>query len=192
VNASLPDRESELKSCRAGIEEAFRSLLEAAARLVQGSGDAAQARALADSLRSALADGRRYAAAYADNNLASHSDYFLRYIMMREAEFSVLEELLGQAEKAGGAQGCEAACAYLRGCAQRVSAESDLTEDRRLLTQLRDTLGQLPMPAGRAEFLRQAALFACADSLHEMVSIKESFVDSLSDEQRRRYWAAAE
>ena len=51
-----------------------------------------------------------------------------------------------------------------------------------------ETMRQEPLPVSREEFESRAILYHILMDLEEFLIFKRRFVESLSDEQRRRYW----
>lgn len=126
---------------------------------------------------------------YAGNTFASHTEYYIRYIDMRERQCRILQGLHRELGKIRTMPVQAAVIADFIEYMKRYVLEHNVP--RRQIERLRQTAESFhsaPLPATREEFEGRAVLYHILTDLEEFLMLKKRFVESLSERQLKVYW----
>jgi len=189
INLWMPDDRRKFIRSANDLEETMRGLLQKYAGVLRGEGGLEGTGEILDSFLSQIQKSTRRAYLYAGNNFASHADYYIGYMTMRETEYSILKDIgkqlsnftLVTAESRRIAR-------YLTHIAEAVHIEHPIENTAERLADVKQTIDNAPLPETREVFREQSVLFAVTELLAEMLEVKRDFISSLTEQQRAIYW----
>lgn len=142
-----------------------------------------------DKLQADIFAGRKQAFAYMNNTFFQESKYFIAYMNMREQQTVVLREIYKKIINVRTIPPQTQQVAALLYETAVSFGESNNAID--LLDRLDKVLQQMKsaaLPATREEFEDRAVLYGILVDLEYFLQLKKEFVDTLTEEQVRRYW----
>ncbi len=124
-----------------------------------------------------------------NNSFFQETQYYIKYMEMRKQQCEVLREIY---EKIIGLTTVPDQAYLVADFIKEISsslAESNnakklIEEEEQLLARLKDT----PLPITREEFEDRAILYMILKDFRIFLKMKESFAESLTEEQKRKYW----
>jgi len=203
LNLYIPSNVRHIRSMQHIIEEDLRAILSALAkRIVAGDTSGLEARlnkgyvinpecdeSCLARLKEHIDKGLEQAYTNMNNALFAETRYYIEYMEMRRQQYKILKEMFEKANKLTMAtvQAYELAAFIM----EIVTTLSE-TENAKGLLEMEDELlakyKESPLPASREEFENRAVLYVILMDLRMFLKIKEEFADSLTEEQKRKYW----
>lgn len=124
-----------------------------------------------------------------NNALFAETRYYIEYMEMRRQQYKILKEMF---EKAAKLTMVTPQAYDLAGFIMDIANTLSETENAKGLLKIGDELlvkyKESPLPATREEFENRAVLYVILTDLRIFLKIKEEFADSLTQEQKEKYW----
>lgn len=129
--------------------------------------------------------------AYSHNNnsFQSHPGYYVDYFEMRLNQCHILHNLHNEMKKIRNLpRQAKLIADYILYLVEYVVERNAPQEQIEKLEGIFEAMKQEPLPVSREEFESRAILYHILMDLEEFLIFKKRFVESLSDDQRKRYW----
>lgn len=189
LNLYMPGKGNEIRAMQRTLEEDLRKVLLRMSEYIRKEDRSDYTGACFDRLQEDISAGKRQAFAYMNNTFFQESEYFIVYMNMREQQTMVLRDIykkiigvrmiLPQAEQVSVLI-YEIAVSFGE-CNNAADLLDRLSE---ILRGMKDS----PLPVTREEFEDRAVLYGILMDLEYFLRLKKEFVDSLTEQQVRRYW----
>ena len=187
-NLYIPSNVHEIRKKQHEIEEGLKIVLFAIANNLRKRDEFAGLKEL-EELNNYIDKGINKAYTNMNNTFFQESRYFIEYMEMRKRQYFVLLEILEKIEKLSiKTIQSEMIADFVVTIANTLS-ESQNT--RGLIKMQEDLLLEFKkseLPKTREEFENRAILYVLIINLNIFLNIKKNFVDSLSSEQKEKYW----
>ncbi|MEZ3508086.1 MAG: hypothetical protein K1W10_14260 [Lachnospiraceae bacterium] len=190
LNLYMPGKGTEIRAMQRTLEEDLQRVLLRMSEYIRKEDRSDYTGACFDKLQEDISAGKRQAFAYMNNTFFQESEYFIVYMNMREQQTMVLRDIYKkiisvrtipvQTEQVSVLL-YETAVSFGE-CNNAVDLLDRLSE---ILRGMKDS----PLPVTREEFEDRAVLYGILMDLEYFLRLKKEFVDSLTKEQIRRYWA---
>jgi len=140
-------------------------------------------------LKEHINDGLKQAYTNMNNALFSETRYYIEYMEMRRQQYKILKEIFEKASKLTvvTAQAHEIAT-FIMKIVDTLSESENAKGLIAMLDELLSRFKESPLPKERAEFENRAVLYVILTDLRMFLKIKEEFADSLTKEQKEKYW----
>lgn len=190
VNRRMSTRETEFLNDKIQIEACMQFLLKQYAGVIRKQdAEEEQIPETLTRLEESIESGTQNATSFANNELSETSQYYLKYIAMRRAEALILKDVYAVIAYIQNADpSVPYLSAYLEVLSRSVSVEQPLKEAGEAQQTLQKSLDEEALPKTKEELQDRSAVFFIKQSLEEMISNKQEFIASLSEEEKKRYW----
>lgn len=126
---------------------------------------------------------------YQNNNFAAHHDYYLYYFEMRLGQCHMLDSLHAEMKKIRTVpKQAEVVADYMVYLAEYVLEKNVPDAQMKRLQEIFEEMKKVEMPKSREEFESQALLYHILMDIEEFLNYKISFIEDLSEKQRKEYW----
>lgn len=126
---------------------------------------------------------------YQNNNFAAHHDYYLYYFEMRLGQCHMLDSLHAEMKKIRTMpKQAEVVADYIDYLAEYVLEKNVPDEQMERLQDIFEDMKKEEMPGSREEFESRALLYHIMMDIEEFLNYKISFIEDLSERQRKEYW----
>ena len=189
LNLYMPGKGKEIRAMQSALEEDLRTVLLRMSEYIMKVDRSDYTGACFDKLQADIFAGRKQAFAYMNNTFFQESKYFIAYMNMREQQTVVLREIYKKIINVRTIPPQTQQVAALLYETAVSFGESNNAID--LLDRLDKVLQQMKsaaLPATREEFEDRAVLYGILVDLEYFLQLKKEFVDTLTEEQVRRYW----
>lgn len=189
INWRMPTKENEFKQDMSDIEHSIENMLNTFAEILRGNDRTLQESGthLKD-LEQALDNGMENAYTFANNNLSSHAQYYMKYISMRKTDALILYKLYLYMQKLDGPTVLSGQLADLMDCVGHAAAiEHPMDEACEKAALLSRSLSKAPIPSTKNELSDITIIHLMKECLEEMLEAKQQFIKALSDEEYKRY-----
>ncbi len=194
INRRMPSKEKEFIEDRRKIEEDMIFLLKQYAIYLKSdqSMDDRIPQALND-LKQAVESGLDHATVFANNELSDTSEYYLKYISMRQSEVMILQDIYAVLALITRTDPAVIPLAeYIEVLAKCVSVQQPLSPAGSAQQKLHKVLESEDLPATKEQLTDRMAIFYISESLEQMISVKLEFMTAITEEEKKRYWQNCE
>jgi len=141
--------------------------------------------ALEKKLRELMEEAREYQ----DNTFESHHDYYLDYFEMRLEQCRMLNSLHYEMKKIRTMpKQAKVIADYIAYLADRIAEKNVAKDQLESLNRIFADMKKEELPKSREEFESRALLYHTLMDIEEFLKCKISFVENLSERQRKEYW----
>lgn len=193
LNLYMPGKGKEIRAMQRTLEEDLRRVLLRMSEYVGKEDRSDYTGACFDKLQADIASGVKQAYAYMNNTFFQESKYFIAYMNMREQQTMVLRDIY---KKIMSIRTIPPQTEQVAALIYEVAVTfGESNNARELLTKLSEALQRMkdsPLPVTREEFEDRAVLYGILMDLEYFLQLKKEFVDSLTEEQVKRYWGEKE
>ena len=189
LNLYIPNNRRQISREQKMIEEDLRELLSDMAKWLLMTDKSGYKKDCFSSIENHIAQGLSHAYTNMNNSFFQETEYYIRYIEMRKQQSEVLKEIKDKIMNLVfvPVQAYDVA-AFIKKIvdtlAESNNAKELLAKEEELLLKLK----QSPLPATREEFEDRAILYMVLKDFRIFLKMKETFADSLTEEQKNRYW----
>lgn len=189
LNLYIPGNVQLIRNRQKGIEDSLKLVLSQMADEIETEHPQDYDSRLLDQLKEHIDEGLLQARRNSSNTLFQESGYFVGYMEMRNEQYYILREIY---EKINGlsmvtSQSHQVA-SFIRNIVKTLSESQNtralLQEEERLLKEFKEN----PLPVTREEFELRAVLYVVLMNFRIFLKRKKRFVDSLTVEQKEKYW----
>lgn len=126
---------------------------------------------------------------YQNNNFAAHHDYYLYYFEMRLGQCHMLDSLHAEMKKIRTVpKQAEVVADYMDYLAEYVLEKNVPDAQMERLQGIFEDMKKEEMPESQEEFESRALLYHIMMDIEEFLNYKISFIEDLSERQRKEYW----
>lgn len=126
---------------------------------------------------------------YQNNNFAAHHDYYLYYFEMRLGQCHMLDSLHAEMKKIRTMpKQAEVVADYMDYLAEYVLEKNVPDAQMERLQGIFEDMKKEEMPESQEEFESRALLYHIMMDIEEFLNYKISFIEDLSERQRKEYW----
>lgn len=188
MNMHIPSVEGKLCEDITRIEETMKRVLNDMAACLREPLESKQDTRLVTDLGEALGQGRERALLEASNHPDGKVTYFLRYMDMRNSQYELLRHMgkYIQRIKLKNEQS-EMAARLTDYVAAQVSEPNTKEAALSGLVEYREKFRTMELPRTRDEFENRASLYEYVNDLESLISVKRSFVSSLSESEKQKF-----
>ncbi|MBW8384139.1 MAG: aromatic acid exporter family protein [Youngiibacter sp.] len=188
MNMHIPSVEGQLCEGIKLIEENMQKVLKDMAACLRKPLDAKQDGSLIADLGTAVGQGRETALLEASNHPDGKVTYFLRYMDMRNSQYELLKNMgkYVQRVRYGNAQS-EMAAMLTDYVAAQVSEPNTKEAALTGLEEYRVIFRAMELPKTREEFENRASLYEYVNDLENLISVKRSFVEALTESEKQKF-----
>jgi len=187
-NLYIPGNVHEIRKKQYEIEEGLKKVLFAMARNLRKMNDFEGIKEL-EELNKYIDKGIDKAYTNMNNTFFQESRYFIEYMEMRKRQYFVLNEIL---EKIGKLSIRTIQSEKIADFVETIADSLSESQNTRGLIKMQEELllefKKSELPKSREEFENRAILYVLIINLNIFLNIKKNFVDSLSLEQKKKYW----
>lgn len=201
LNLYIPSNVNQIRTKQHIIEQDLKSILSAlAVRLIAGdkSEELQDGKLIINTdcdekclvlLKEHIDAGLKQAYTNMNNVLFQETRYYIEYMEMRKQQYKILKDMFEKADKLSMVtpQSYDVAAFIMEivnTLSETENAKGLLEKEDRLLAKFKESA----LPASRKEFENRAVLYVILMDLRMFLKIKEEFADSLSSEQKEKYW----
>ena len=142
-----------------------------------------------EELKRAIERGLQHAYQNRQNTFFQETEYFVRFMKMREEQYYVLYEIF---EKINTLQSKTKQSFEVADFIEQIAESLSESQNSKVLLINEENLMQkfkeAPLPATRDEFETRAVLYVILVNFRLFLKMKKRFVDSLTEEQKAKYW----
>ena len=142
-----------------------------------------------EELKRAIERGLQHAYQNRQNTFFQETEYFVRFMKMREEQYYVLYEIF---EKINTLQSKTKQSLEVADFIEQIAESLSESQNSKVLLINEENLMQkfkeAPLPATRDEFETRAVLYVILVNFRLFLKMKKRFVDSLTEEQKAKYW----
>lgn len=126
---------------------------------------------------------------YQNNNFAAHHDYYLYYFEMRLGQCHMLDSLHAEMKKIRTVpKQAKVVADYMDYLAEYVLEKNVPDAQMERLQGIFEDMKKEEMPESQEEFESRALLYHIMMDIEEFLNYKISFIEDLSERQRKEYW----
>ena len=190
LNLYIPNNRKQIAQGQKLIEDDLRTLLSAMSKGLLVKEESHRNAESISSLENHISQGLSHAYTNMNNSFFKETEYYIRYMEMRKQQSEVLKEINDKIKSLVfvPSQAYDVAAFIMdivNTLAESNNAKELLAKEEELLFRLK----QSPLPATRDEFEDRAILYMILKDFRIFLKMKESFADSLTPEQKTRYWS---
>ena len=142
-----------------------------------------------EELKRAIERGLQHAYQNRQNTFFQETEYFVRFMKMREEQYYVLYEIF---EKINTLQSKTTQSLEVADFIEQIAESLSESQNSKVLLineeNLMHKFKEAPLPATRDEFETRAVLYVILVNFRLFLKMKKRFVDSLTEEQKAKYW----
>ena len=142
-----------------------------------------------EELKRAIERGLQHAYQNRQNTFFQETEYFVRFMKMREEQYYVLYEIF---EKINTLQSKTKQSLEVADFIEQIAESLSESQNSKVLLineeNLMHKFKEAPLPATRDEFETRAVLYVILVNFRLFLKMKKRFVDSLTEEQKAKYW----
>ncbi len=189
LNLYMPNDEKHIKDTQAILENDLRKILaRMSENIVIESKENYDGNCFV-SLEDHIQKGIKYAYSNMNNKFLQETQYFMDYMQMRNQQCQVLKNIY---EKIISLQDIPIQAEEIATFIDHIAKSLEETNNAKKLllecSNLTLKFQESNLPATRKEFESRAILFMILKDFEYFLKIKETFANSLSDEQKKKYW----
>lgn len=189
MNLYMPGTAATIRKNQAELETAIRGILHRMANQLLIPDKQSYSDHCFAPLNTQLTQMEQQAFENQNNTLLTDSRYFIRYVSMRQAQQEVLRRLYDNIHRLNQVpQQAHAIAAFIQDISASFHEYNNATALLQQWEQLMTQMKQQPLPQSRAEFENRALLYRILYDLQEFLQIKQRFSQSLTAEERSRFW----
>lgn len=190
LNLFIPSNVKEIIKKQRMIEEDLRTILTNMALQLESEDKSTYGNDNLELLKNHIDIGLKQAYTNMNNTFFQETRYYIEYMEMRKQQSKVLHEMHDKIRSLAivTPQGIEIADFMLHvsdTLSESQNAKNLLQIENELLSKFKKS----GLPISREEFENRAVLYVILMDLLLFLKIKEEFADSLTDDQRKRYWS---
>lgn len=188
LNLLVPRNTRAIRDAQFRIESILRAYFMDVGSALSGEGPAEKVGADLSRLEAAIEDARRQADSLSGNTLLGDVRYFVLYVDMRRQQLETLRRVEAAVRSLTVClpQALTLA-AYMHEVSRAIRERNDAVALLVALDGIRQAFAESALPATRAEFETRATLYRIMVDTEHFLLIKKTFVDGLTEEQRRLY-----
>lgn len=190
INLYMPNNVRKIKEIQASIESDLRKILFRMAFFLQEVEKSNYEGQCFAPLKKDIELGLTYAYQNMNNTLLKESQYFIRYMEMRQHQLQILSEIYGKIISLHSVPSqvipvVEFIERLANSLAESNNAKALLTLEQKLECDFKES----PLPQTREEFEDRAVLFMILKDFKVFLLTKKQFSDTLTKGQVEKYWA---
>lgn len=189
INLIMPDNKKVIKQIQKEIEEDLRKILFRMAYFLREEDKGRYTSQSFSSIQQHINLGLKHAYTDMNNTLFQESQYFIRYMEMRNQQLQILISIY---EKIKSLTTVPDQATPLSAFIEQIANTLNESNNAKTLLQseqhLEEGYKQNALPTSRKEFEDRAILFMILKDFKVFLLIKEQFVDTLTKEQIDKYW----
>ncbi len=189
LNLYMPGKVKEIRTTQHILEEDLKAILFRMSEYIKKKDRSDYTGSCFDKLSSDLSDGKKLAFAYMNNTFIQESKYFIEYMNMREQQCTVLKDIYKKIMNIRSIPTqAEQISSFIFDISVSFGESNNVKDLLDSLSELLDEMKGSSLPVTREEFENRAILYSILMDLEYFLLLKKEFVNSLSEEQVRRYW----
>lgn len=187
-NLYIPSNVKQIRERQRIIEEDLRIILSQMARQLEEH-SALKDDACLELLKEHISIGVKEAYTNMYNTYFQETRYYIEYMEMRKQQYKILKEMQDKIKTLTmkTPQGEEVA-RFIRHIGDNLSESQNAKGLLVMVEDLLSTFQKSSLPITRDEFENRAVLYMILMDIHIFLKMKEGFVDSLTIDQRKKYW----
>ncbi|MDK2807312.1 MAG: hypothetical protein PWP24_41 [Clostridiales bacterium] len=189
LNLYIPNNVRQIKSQQRAIETCLCNVLSSMAEYLHKTDSTTYNTQVLDELQAKINQGIEQAYTNMNNTLFQESRYFLQYMEMRKEQYHILKQMEEKIQSLTNASPYSIEIAdFMRNISITLSETQNAAGLLLIQEDLHEQYKKRPLPKDREEFETRATLYSILIHLQEFLLAKKRFVDSLSEDQKLRYW----
>lgn len=191
LNLYIPNNVKHIRHTQVVVEDDLRKILSRMSEYILIEFKEDCTKNCFSSLDLHIQTGTKHAYANMNNNLMQENKYFLDYMQMRKQQSQVLKNIY---EKITALDQIPPQAKYIADFIDHIGKSLKETNNAKGLllecNALFQTFQESELPVTRKEFESRAVLFMILKDFEYFLQIKQEFADSLSEEQKTKYWSS--
>lgn len=190
INLIMSDNKNKIKQIQEEIEEDLRKILFRMAYFLREEDKVRYTNQCFLPLQQHINLGLKHAYTNMNNTLFQESQYFIRYMEMRNQQLQILISIYEKIKSLTTVpEQATPLSAFIEQIANTLTESNNAKELLEAEQYLEEGYKQTSLPTSREEFEDRAILFMILKDYKVFLLIKEQFVDALTKEQIDKYWS---
>lgn len=189
LNIYIPNNEKQIRREQRKIEADLKVILSEMAEqlLIQNKCDYNEQSL--DKLKEHIEMGLKHAYTNMNNTFFQESRYYIEYMDMRNQQYNILKEIYEKIRTLTTVTThSDDMAMFIRSISETLSESQNTKDLLRTQEALLVKFKESSLPVTRDEFENRAVLYIILMDIRIFLKMKERFVDSLTMEQKERYW----
>ncbi len=189
LNIYIPNNEKQIRREQRKIEADLKVILSEMAEqlLIQNKSDYNEQSL--DKLKEHIEMGLKHAYTNMNNTFFQESRYYIEYMDMRNQQYNILKEIYEKIRTLTTVTThSDDMAMFIRSISETLSESQNTKDLLRTQEALLVKFKESSLPVTRDEFENRAVLYIILMDIRIFLKMKERFVDSLTMEQKERYW----
>ncbi len=188
-NLFTPDSLAAVRKQQFAIEEEMKTVLFSLSSLMEGETDSEKTDTALKNLETTLFEGHQQLSHYEGNTFWS-SSYYRNYLFMRENQYKALNHIFQNAKDlVSPLAQTPLLSAFFVQTASNFHESNNALDLLKELEDITAFYSASPLPQSRTEFEQRATLYRILVEMEQFLELKASFVQNLSDQERKTFQA---